>query len=173
MTADLPYGGSNFCHFDDGFHHSHDRHVSTEALSCATSTAGGTRSEDDGTFDIATEDSMFNPGAGISWSLNGLTVMPECRNILVRYCAHVPRNFQYRDGIQVVRNLPPPSYPRSPTSRTASLTTLSYRCSSSFETTLEIATWALQAVFCTSLSRSTVLTQMTQALVSSVGDVTT
>jgi hypothetical protein len=45
--------------------------------------------------------SILGP-AGIAWSLNELTVMPECRNILVRYCAHVPRNFQYRDGVQVV-----------------------------------------------------------------------
>lgn len=27
----------------------------------------------------------------------------ECRNVLVRYCAHVPRNYQYRDGIRLVR----------------------------------------------------------------------
>ncbi|KAI1480562.1 hypothetical protein F4774DRAFT_424821 [Daldinia eschscholtzii] len=24
---------------------------------------------------------------------------PECRNVLVRYCAHIPRNYQYKDGI--------------------------------------------------------------------------
>lgn len=26
----------------------------------------------------------------------------ECRNVLVKNCAHVPRNYQYRDGIQLV-----------------------------------------------------------------------
>ncbi|KAF0643757.1 hypothetical protein FPSE5266_04824 [Fusarium pseudograminearum] len=26
----------------------------------------------------------------------------KCRNVLVRYCAHIPRNYQYRDGIQLV-----------------------------------------------------------------------
>ncbi|KAI2641986.1 hypothetical protein GGS21DRAFT_546317 [Xylaria nigripes] len=26
----------------------------------------------------------------------------KCRNVLVRFCAHVPRNFQYKDGIQQV-----------------------------------------------------------------------
>ncbi|KAI0385294.1 hypothetical protein F5Y04DRAFT_291949 [Hypomontagnella monticulosa] len=26
----------------------------------------------------------------------------ECRNVLVRYCAHIPRNYQYKDGIQQV-----------------------------------------------------------------------
>ncbi|KAM5382795.1 hypothetical protein ACJZ2D_002186 [Fusarium nematophilum] len=26
----------------------------------------------------------------------------ECRNVLVRYCAHIPRNYQYRDGIRLV-----------------------------------------------------------------------
>ncbi|PNY23177.1 Uncharacterized protein TCAP_06890, partial [Tolypocladium capitatum] len=25
-----------------------------------------------------------------------------CRNVLVRYCAHIPRNYQYRDGIRFV-----------------------------------------------------------------------
>ncbi|KXJ86716.1 hypothetical protein Micbo1qcDRAFT_208840 [Microdochium bolleyi] len=24
----------------------------------------------------------------------------KCRNVLVRYCAHIPRNYQYKDGIQ-------------------------------------------------------------------------
>jgi hypothetical protein len=27
----------------------------------------------------------------------------ECRNVLVRYCAHIPRNYQYRDGVRLVR----------------------------------------------------------------------
>ncbi|KAK8039422.1 hypothetical protein PG993_007833 [Apiospora rasikravindrae] len=27
---------------------------------------------------------------------------PECRNVLVRYCAHIPRNYQYKDGVQQV-----------------------------------------------------------------------
>ncbi|KAF4982537.1 hypothetical protein FZEAL_1847 [Fusarium zealandicum] len=27
----------------------------------------------------------------------------KCRNVLVRYCAHIPRNYQYRDGIRLVR----------------------------------------------------------------------
>ncbi|KAI1825152.1 hypothetical protein F4861DRAFT_530467 [Xylaria intraflava] len=26
----------------------------------------------------------------------------KCRNVLVRFCAHVPRNFQYKDGIQQI-----------------------------------------------------------------------
>ncbi|KAK8862654.1 hypothetical protein PGQ11_008889, partial [Apiospora arundinis] len=26
----------------------------------------------------------------------------ECRNVLVRYCAHIPRNYQYKDGVQQV-----------------------------------------------------------------------
>ncbi|KAI1388446.1 uncharacterized protein F4822DRAFT_247238 [Hypoxylon trugodes] len=26
----------------------------------------------------------------------------KCRNVLVRYCAHVPRNYQYKDGIQQI-----------------------------------------------------------------------
>ena len=26
----------------------------------------------------------------------------ECRNVLVRYCAHIPRNYHYRDGIRLV-----------------------------------------------------------------------
>ncbi|KAF6816032.1 hypothetical protein CMUS01_12340 [Colletotrichum musicola] len=26
----------------------------------------------------------------------------KCRNVLVRYCAHIPRNYQYRDGVQLV-----------------------------------------------------------------------
>ncbi|KAH7021221.1 uncharacterized protein B0I36DRAFT_30234 [Microdochium trichocladiopsis] len=26
----------------------------------------------------------------------------KCRNVLVRYCAHIPRNYQYKDGIQRV-----------------------------------------------------------------------
>ncbi|KAJ3521951.1 hypothetical protein NM208_g13069 [Fusarium decemcellulare] len=26
----------------------------------------------------------------------------KCRNVLVRYCAHIPRNYQYRDGIRLV-----------------------------------------------------------------------
>ncbi|RWA13668.1 hypothetical protein EKO27_g1464 [Xylaria grammica] len=26
----------------------------------------------------------------------------KCRNVLVRFCAHIPRNFQYKDGIQQV-----------------------------------------------------------------------
>ncbi|KAI0192703.1 hypothetical protein EV127DRAFT_336648, partial [Xylaria flabelliformis] len=26
----------------------------------------------------------------------------ECLNVLVRYCAHIPRNFQYKDGIQQI-----------------------------------------------------------------------
>ncbi|KAI1139784.1 hypothetical protein F5Y05DRAFT_411968 [Hypoxylon sp. FL0543] len=26
----------------------------------------------------------------------------KCRNVLVRYCAHIPRNFQYKDGIQQI-----------------------------------------------------------------------
>lgn len=26
----------------------------------------------------------------------------KCRNVLVRYCAHIPRNYQYKDGIQQV-----------------------------------------------------------------------
>ncbi|OTA88102.1 hypothetical protein M434DRAFT_54670, partial [Hypoxylon sp. CO27-5] len=26
----------------------------------------------------------------------------ECRNVLVRYCAHIPRNYQYKDGIQQI-----------------------------------------------------------------------
>lgn len=29
-------------------------------------------------------------------------VYAECRNVLVRYCAHIPRNYQYRDGVQLV-----------------------------------------------------------------------
>lgn len=29
-------------------------------------------------------------------------VCAECRNVLVRYCAHIPRNYQYRDGVQLV-----------------------------------------------------------------------
>ena len=29
----------------------------------------------------------------------------ECRNVLVRYCAHIPRNYQYKDGIQQVREI--------------------------------------------------------------------
>lgn len=31
----------------------------------------------------------------------------ECRNVLVRYCAHIPRNYQYKDGIHRVRLLAP------------------------------------------------------------------
>ena len=38
----------------------------------------------------------------------------ECRNVLVRYCAHIPRNYQYRDGVQQVRggqiSIPAKSY---------------------------------------------------------------
>ncbi|KAI0843730.1 hypothetical protein F5Y06DRAFT_291651 [Hypoxylon sp. FL0890] len=26
----------------------------------------------------------------------------KCRNVLVRYCAHIPRNYQYKDGIQQI-----------------------------------------------------------------------
>ncbi|ORY64214.1 uncharacterized protein BCR38DRAFT_343638, partial [Pseudomassariella vexata] len=26
----------------------------------------------------------------------------ECRNVLVRYCAHIPRNYQYKDGVQQI-----------------------------------------------------------------------
>ncbi|KAK8077209.1 hypothetical protein PG996_003379 [Apiospora saccharicola] len=26
----------------------------------------------------------------------------KCRNVLVRYCAHIPRNYQYKDGVQQV-----------------------------------------------------------------------
>ncbi|OTB01594.1 hypothetical protein M426DRAFT_45538, partial [Hypoxylon sp. CI-4A] len=26
----------------------------------------------------------------------------ECRNVLVRYCAHIPRNYQYKDGIRQI-----------------------------------------------------------------------
>lgn len=26
----------------------------------------------------------------------------ECRNVLIRYCSHIPRNYQYRDGIPKV-----------------------------------------------------------------------
>ncbi|KAH6678953.1 hypothetical protein F5X68DRAFT_213053 [Plectosphaerella plurivora] len=53
-----------------------------EHISSKDSTACGIQSENDDVFDIATEN--------------------RCRSILVRYCAHVPRNFQYRDGVQVV-----------------------------------------------------------------------
>ncbi|KAJ2991056.1 hypothetical protein NUW58_g2662 [Xylaria curta] len=28
--------------------------------------------------------------------------LSQCRNVLVRFCAHVPRNFQYKDGIQQI-----------------------------------------------------------------------
>ncbi|KAI9898136.1 hypothetical protein N3K66_006496 [Trichothecium roseum] len=26
----------------------------------------------------------------------------KCRNVLGRYCAHIPRNYQYRDGVRLV-----------------------------------------------------------------------
>ncbi|KAF4483394.1 hypothetical protein FAGAP_11844 [Fusarium agapanthi] len=37
-------------------------------------------------------------------SLNITDIFDEekCRNVLVRYCAHIPRNYQYRDGIRLV-----------------------------------------------------------------------
>ncbi|KND92764.1 hypothetical protein TOPH_02597 [Tolypocladium ophioglossoides CBS 100239] len=31
-----------------------------------------------------------------------LNLSAECRSILVRYCAHIPRNYRYRDGIRLV-----------------------------------------------------------------------
>lgn len=35
-------------------------------------------------------------------SISAADRLAECRNVLVRYCAHIPRNYQYRDGIRLV-----------------------------------------------------------------------
>ncbi|KAH8677515.1 hypothetical protein BX600DRAFT_430860 [Xylariales sp. PMI_506] len=29
-------------------------------------------------------------------------ITQECRNVLVRYCGHIPRNYQYKDGVQQI-----------------------------------------------------------------------
>ncbi|KAI1213595.1 uncharacterized protein F4807DRAFT_193317 [Annulohypoxylon truncatum] len=56
------------------------------------------RDEEDSTFDIGNT----HKRSGIH-NLNRTGYHEDkCRNVLVRYCAHIPRNYQYKDGIQQI-----------------------------------------------------------------------
>ncbi|KAI1449394.1 hypothetical protein F5Y02DRAFT_208525 [Annulohypoxylon stygium] len=54
--------------------------------------------EEDSTFDISNKYKR----SGIH-NLNRTGYHEDkCRNVLVRYCAHIPRNYQYKDGVQQI-----------------------------------------------------------------------
>ncbi|KAI1095161.1 hypothetical protein F5B19DRAFT_489707 [Rostrohypoxylon terebratum] len=55
--------------------------------------------EEDSTFDIG---DITHKRSGIH-NLNRTGYHEDkCRNVLVRYCAHIPRNYQYKDGVQQI-----------------------------------------------------------------------